>query len=653
MLNKVKGSLDALGNATSNAILNVKGNARRVLRGNGPLRKVTVTIIKAKDLVCMNDKGRADPFVEVSLGGYQIRQTSTSFKNLDPVFNETFELGVRSLEGKESLLLITVFNTDALSMHDSMGYIEIDIGKMAIGEKREEWFSLKDAPAPNKRGLKKNKSSGKELTDDGQKISLGEGPGSVYLSVSISDMYEKELQPIEIQEIKKNYCGWLKVHVMQANNLEVKEGSCDPYCTVRLGNKTFRTEVLKSTKDPKWDTLIQLPVKDMFDAVEINIMNDDRRGATDFIGGIMVSLQDLLSSKGELEWYSLKDENHLIFINDSSAIRVAFHLSYSIPLGALSLFQKRDARHVDEAPPFSFGKTRALAERLKTIAFMGLDALQLVDQAMNFEFGLNFNVGVLVGWIIFWAIIELFMLPLFAAIGIIAYGYHIYTLKKKKEAVSTTAVVAEPATDATQSTPAAIPANPEIHENTELDDADEEISLLNPDSIRRKLEKVARMRGTLHIGQNLLEQGFDNVERVNNMVNWKFPLLSLSLTIILFSGAVVMMFLPLRLIPIFAGIAIFAQSAYHHYLPVLRKADKKSLQRKIVEFLRNMPSPIHIAINVFYKLPSDDDLCRRQNEYRNDLEINDEHKDGSLKIKESIESEIASNKIAPEKQKTE
>lgn len=645
MLGKVKDSFDVLGNATSNAILNVKGSARRVLRGNGPLRKITVTVGQAQDLVCMNDKGRADPFVEVSLGGYQIRQTSTAFKNLDPVFNETFELALRSLEGKESMLSVIVYNTDVLSMHELMGSVDIDIGKMQIGERREEWFTLTHAPQPNKKGLKRNKDKGKDVSEDGTKLSIGEGPGRIHLTIAVEDMYEKELSPLEIQEVKKNYCGWLKVHVMQATGLDVKEGSCDPYCVVRLGNKVYRTDVIKGSKEPKWDKLIQVPVKDLFDAVEINIMNDDRRGATDYIGGILVPIQELLSSNGETVWYSLKDENHLSFINETSAIRVAFHMTYNLPLGALSLFQKRDARHVDDAPPFSFRKTRALAERLKGLAFLALDGLQLFDRAMNFEFGWKLNAGVLVGWIIFWVIIELYMIPFFAALGIIGYGYHLRTEKKKKETVEV--AVAEPTADAQGTAVAnAAPTSPTNQDaaaagNNDLDEAEEEVSLLNPEAIRRRLEKVARMQGTLQIAQNLLEQGFDNVERVNNLTNWKFPILSAIITVSLFSAAVVMMFLPLRLIPILAGIALFAQSAYLHYLPMLRNAPKKSRQRQIIEFLRNMPSPIHIAINVFYKLPSDDDLCRRENEYRNDIEITDENRDGSIKIKESLEHDAA------------
>ncbi|XP_036399869.1 multiple C2 and transmembrane domain-containing protein 2-like [Megalops cyprinoides] len=101
---------------------------------------LTVTLKEGRNLVIRDRCGTSDPYVKFKLDGKTIYKSKVVYKNLNPSWNESFSLPLRSLEQK---LLIKVYDRD-LTMDDFMGSSSLVLSDLELDKTCEMMLSLDD-----------------------------------------------------------------------------------------------------------------------------------------------------------------------------------------------------------------------------------------------------------------------------------------------------------------------------------------------------------------------------------------------------------------------------------------------------------------------------------------------------------------------------
>ncbi|KAL6734985.1 hypothetical protein Aduo_005470 [Ancylostoma duodenale] len=92
------------------------------------VNKITVSVIKARDLKAKDKLGSSDPYVKLWLvqqgNKLEKRKTSVKPQTLAPLFNESFAFAVppREVLEKDVNLVVTVMDYDLLSSNDEIGH---------------------------------------------------------------------------------------------------------------------------------------------------------------------------------------------------------------------------------------------------------------------------------------------------------------------------------------------------------------------------------------------------------------------------------------------------------------------------------------------------------------------------------------------------
>ncbi|XP_036357336.1 synaptotagmin-9-like isoform X2 [Octopus sinensis] len=110
--------------------------------------RLTVTIIKARNLKAMDITGSSDPYVKVALmcQGKRIRKRKTSVKRstLRPVYNEAIVFDVPQEHIEEISLVIKVVDYDRIGSNEVMGCCGIGPHFPGIG--RDHWYEMLENP---------------------------------------------------------------------------------------------------------------------------------------------------------------------------------------------------------------------------------------------------------------------------------------------------------------------------------------------------------------------------------------------------------------------------------------------------------------------------------------------------------------------------
>ncbi|XGW08556.1 hypothetical protein V3C99_011130 [Haemonchus contortus] len=114
------------------------------------LNKVTVSVIKARDLKAKDKMGSSDPYVKLWLvqqgNKLEKRKTSVKPQTLAPLFNESFAFTVpaKDVLEKDVNLVVTVMDYDLLSSNDEIGHTII--GPLGNETGARHWKEVIDHP---------------------------------------------------------------------------------------------------------------------------------------------------------------------------------------------------------------------------------------------------------------------------------------------------------------------------------------------------------------------------------------------------------------------------------------------------------------------------------------------------------------------------
>jgi Ca2+-dependent lipid-binding protein len=100
---------------------------------------LTITVHRA-DSLPVADVTTSDPYVVVKINGVHIRRTRTIEKNLNPVWDESFDYPLSSTS--PLLLKFEVYDTDKNKDDDILGYFEISLNDFPVQEIHEQSYKM-------------------------------------------------------------------------------------------------------------------------------------------------------------------------------------------------------------------------------------------------------------------------------------------------------------------------------------------------------------------------------------------------------------------------------------------------------------------------------------------------------------------------------
>ncbi|KAM4018459.1 synaptotagmin-9 [Anomaloglossus baeobatrachus] len=110
--------------------------------------RLTITVIKARNLKAMDITGASDPYVKVSLmcDGRRLkkRKTSTKRNTLNPVYNEAIVFDVPPENIDQISLLIAVMDYDRIGHNEIIGVCQVGSGSECLG--RDHWSEMLSYP---------------------------------------------------------------------------------------------------------------------------------------------------------------------------------------------------------------------------------------------------------------------------------------------------------------------------------------------------------------------------------------------------------------------------------------------------------------------------------------------------------------------------
>ncbi|XP_059166327.1 synaptotagmin-9-like [Physella acuta] len=110
--------------------------------------RLTLTVVKARNLKAMDITGYADPYVKVCLmcQGRRIkkRKTSVQRNTLNPVFNEALVFDVPQESVEDVYLVVKLVDYDRIGSDELMGCVAM--GPKINGQGREHWYEMLESP---------------------------------------------------------------------------------------------------------------------------------------------------------------------------------------------------------------------------------------------------------------------------------------------------------------------------------------------------------------------------------------------------------------------------------------------------------------------------------------------------------------------------
>ncbi|XP_051563285.1 uncharacterized protein LOC127446426 isoform X3 [Myxocyprinus asiaticus] len=112
--------------------------------------------------------------------------------------------------------------------------------------------------------------------------------------------------------------GLLRLHLLEAQNLVAKDntmggmvkGKSDPYVNIQIGDKTFKSHVIKENLNPTWNEMYELVLASNSTPDVLVEVFDKDMDKDDFLGRIKISLQEIIQSQFMDQWFSLSDVKH-------------------------------------------------------------------------------------------------------------------------------------------------------------------------------------------------------------------------------------------------------------------------------------------------------------------------------------------------------
>ncbi|XP_067995156.1 extended synaptotagmin-3 [Melanerpes formicivorus] len=246
---------------------------------------IRVHLLEAENLVQKDSflgaiRGKSDPYALLRVGTVQYRSKTVS-RDLNPIWNETFEFVVHEVPGQD--LEVDLYDEDP-DKDDFMGSLLISLVDVMNDRTVDEWFPLSKTTS----GHLHLKLEWLSLVNDQEKLHEDKkGLATAILIVYLDSAFNL---PKNHFEYSNGDCGAKKIK----NNKYLKKMDREPssFVLLTVGNKTQKSKTCNFSKDPTWGQAFTFFVHSaQSQSLHVEIKDKDRDSA---LGTSVVCLSHLL-----------------------------------------------------------------------------------------------------------------------------------------------------------------------------------------------------------------------------------------------------------------------------------------------------------------------------------------------------------------------
>lgn len=496
----------------------------------------TITLVEGQDLPV---DGQGDVFVRFRLGDQKFKSKNLS-KKARPQWRERFDFN--QFPGASQVLEIEVWSKEGRKYEDCCGVSEVDLSGLPANHQQLYTQALEQGRGRVVFLVTLTPCSGVSVTD------ISAAP--------LEEPHERDnmLHKYHLKNSHKNMrdVGFLQVKVLKATDLLAADlnGKSDPFCVLELGNDRLQTHTIYKTLNPEWNKVFTFPVKDIHDALEVTVFDEDGDKAPDFLGKIAIPL--LSVHNGQLLTCPLRKED--LGGLSKGCIMLQLEVLFNPIRAGIRTFKPKEKKFVEDNAKFSKKILARNVIRVRNLTRVILQMLQYIKSCFQWESVQRSLIAFLIFLVTVWYW-EFYMFPMFLVI-LITWNY----LQIASEKVT------------------------QDYDHMDLGDDDEEDE---KESERRGLrEKIHMVQEIIITVQNLLEEIACFGERIKNTFNWSVPFLSNLAFLVLIIATVITYFIPLRYVVLIWGINKFTKKLRKPY------AIENS---EVMDFLSRVPSDVQKA----------------------------------------------------------
>uniref|UniRef100_A0A8C9U047 Multiple C2 and transmembrane domain containing 2 n=1 Tax=Scleropages formosus TaxID=113540 RepID=A0A8C9U047_SCLFO len=486
---------------------------------------VRVTLVEAQDL---SVDGQGDVYVLFRLGNQKFKSKNLC-KQHNPQWREKFEFN--HFPDGPDVLEVEVWGKEGRKYKESLGTCEVDLSQVPVNQQQLYTHSLVPSAGKVVFLVTMVPCSGVSITD------LWAPP--------LNDPNQREhLMSRYVSCLKNSFknvqdVGFLQAKIIKATDLSAADlnGKSDPFCVIELGNDRLQTHTIYKTLNPEWNTVFTLPIKDIHDALEVSVFDEDGDKPPDFLGKAALPL--LSVQNGVQTTYMLKKDD--LVRPSKGMITLELDVFFNPVRASIRTFKPKEAKFMEDNPKFSKKVLQRNVYRVRKITRAIIHSLQYIKSCFQWQSTqrsiMAFSIFLFTVW--HW---ELFMLPLFLLL-LIAWNYFQV-------------------------------ASGKVSYNHDL---------VSESERRGLMEKIHMIQEIVVTVQSLLEEIACFGERIKNTFNWSVPFLSSLACLVLFVATVIAYFIPLRYIVLIWGIHKFTKKLRNPYT-----IDNN----EVLDFLRRVPSDV-------------------------------------------------------------
>ena len=366
------------------------------------------------------------------------------------------------------------------------------------------------------------------------------------------------------------------------------------FVEIELGHSMMYTEIIGGKQTPKWESVFQLPITDVYQDVILSVYSgdyDDKK----FMGRVMMPILDIQNK--QQEYFVLKDEECLHPVGGE--LQLAFEASYAAIKPYMNLIKRHDkvdysAKAAEQRGGLLSG-TRMLSKKVRRIRGHTKRMNQLIKDVKSLlapiQYILNWkNEAWTLMWMVLWVPMCIFfrawMVP--AAFTI----YYLYNFQFNN--ASKTFTFNEDGFYQAEFVKDKKSAEEEAEEEEEKE-MEEEEEQTKQDPKKQPTMKKSTIKSALRFA-NIADTQLDFVaslgERFENLANWSTPQITRVVVIGMAFLTAILLVLPFNIFVMFGGLGFCTFKFYKTHIKK-PKTEKQKLRK-----------PSNELINMILRLPT-------------------------------------------------
>ncbi|XP_072321157.1 multiple C2 and transmembrane domain-containing protein 2-like [Eucyclogobius newberryi] len=250
---------------------------------------VTITLKEGRNLVIRDRCGTSDPYVKFKLDGKTFYKSKVVYKNLNPLWNETFSIPVKDLNQK---IYIKVYDRD-LTTDDFMGSTNVVLSELEMDKANELSLPLND---PNSL----EEDMGLLLVD--MTLALRDG-GSQKLNAGFTNLNFLS----EILQKSQLWSSVVTVTLVEGKNMPTEPSTGHYFVSFKLGEQRFKSKNQNKMANPQWrERFMFNQLMDCPNIMEVEVWSKEGRKKTEeSLGLCEVNLSQISVNQRQLFTHAL------------------------------------------------------------------------------------------------------------------------------------------------------------------------------------------------------------------------------------------------------------------------------------------------------------------------------------------------------------